>query len=854
MIPLGSRSDPAPDASPGGKKILGWFKKRRWKPFPFQLEAWAAAAAGRSGLVHAPTGMGKTYAVWLPTLIEWFNDQAATPATGRKVFSKTAEPLRVLWITPLRALAADTVEALKAPVDALEIPWTVELRTGDTPASAKKRQREKMPTALVTTPESLSLLLSYPETRDAFASLRTIIVDEWHELLGTKRGVQTELCLARLRAWCPRLKTWGLSATLGNLDEALAVLVGRASPPGQEVFQSNRPGEDARPALIAGEMPKRLEITTLLPDAMERFPWGGHVGLSLLPQVLKQVEKARTTLLFTNTRWQAETWYQAVREARPEWETSGRIGIHHGSLDRDAREAVEARLRSGEIRCVVCTASLDLGVDFSPVEQVIQVGGPKGVARMLQRAGRSGHQPGATSRMTCVPANALELVEFAAVRDAIERRELESRTLLEQPLDVLVQHVVTVALGGGFDGKAFYDEVRTAYAYRDLGQEAWEWVLDFVTRGGGALKAYPQFVRVQREGDRFSVGAGLIAQFHRMSIGTITSDNAMAVKLVRGSSLGMTEESFLARLKPGDRFAFAGLSLELVRIRDMTAYVRKSKRAAGLIPSWAGGKMPLSSQLAAGVRRKLLEAHGGVFDGVEMQAARPVLEIQRRWSVIPQPDELLIESVAMKEGVHSFVFPFAGRLVHEGLAPLLAHRLTRLEPRLISLVLSDYGFGLLTEKPIALDEAGWRKLLSPDQLTEDLVACMNSAELAKRQFREIARIAGLVFQGFPGANKAARQLQASSGLFFEVFQKYDPENLLLSQARREVLERQLEVRRMREVLESIQSMRLVLRTTERLTPLAFPLWASLVQGQVSSEVWTERVKKMAAKLEEAAKA
>ena len=811
------------------KPGLAWFRARRWKPFPFQLEAWSEFLAGRSGLIHAPTGTGKTLAVAMPPLLDWLAEFPNATSRPKSV------PLQVLWITPLRALANDTSKSIQEAIDGLKLPWTVELRTGDTSSAVRAKQSKLLPSILVTTPESLSLLLSYPDTRQKMSSLKCIVVDEWHDLLVTKRGVQTELCLARLRHWFPQLRAWGLSATLGNLPEALSVLMGR-----------NAPG--AR--LISGDLKKRVEVTTLLPTNVEKFPWSGHTGLNLLPQVIERIEKKRTTLLFTNTRSQTEIWFKALLNAKPEW--LGDIALHHGSIDRASRQEVEARLRSGTIRCVVCTASLDLGVDFSPVEQIIQVGAPKGVARMLQRAGRSGHQPGAVSRIFCVPAHALELVEFAAVRDAIAAGDLESRSPLEKPLDVLSQHLVTVALGGGFTETEMLAEVRGSYAYRHLTDEEWRWCLDFVTRGGSALRVYPQFLRVRFQDGRYVVTDQLISRMHRMSVGTITSDGSVTVRVVRGAVLGTVEESFIGRFKRGDRFSFAGHTLEFVRLRDMTAYVRRSKKLSGIVPQWMGGRMPLSSQLAHAVREKLSQARRGDFLGPEMQAAEPVLKIQQKWSRIPEPDELLIERVQMKNELHHFIFPFAGRLVHEGLAALVAYRVSLLSPASIAVTLNDYGFALLSSANLSLEESQLRQVFSPERLLDDLLACLNSAELARRQFREIARIAGLVFQGYPGSGKSTRQLQSSSGLFYDVFARYDPQNLLLEQARREVLERQLEVSRLSGTLQEITRMKIVMQPIARLSPLSFPLWASFVQAHVTSEKWTERVKRMALQLDTAA--
>ena len=817
--------------------VHAWLDGRGWSAFPFQDRVWEAYLAGRSGLVHAPTGAGKTLAVWGGPLIERVAEPPSTRATTRNA----ADPLRVLWITPLRALAADTTHALIEPVRDLGLPWTVEQRTGDTSASVKARQRDRLPTALVTTPESFSLLLADPGARERFASVRAIIVDEWHELLSTKRGTQTELAMARVRTWNPAVRTWGLSATLGNLDEAMASLVGpRGAPSG---------------VMIHADLPKRTTIESLIPRAMERFPWAGHLGTRLAEEVACAIERAGTTLVFTNTRSQTELWFRALAAVRPDW-PGAHMALHHGSIDRAVRTVVEDRLRAGDLRCVVCTSSLDLGVDFTPVDQVIQIGSPKGIARLLQRAGRSGHQPGATSRVLCVPAHAMELVEFAAARRAATTRAVEARAPVRKPLDVLVQHMVTVAMGGGFEEDALLAEVRDTHAYADLSRTEFGWALDFVTRGGAALGAYPQFHRVCRPSpaDPWTVSSTTIARMHKLAIGTITADVSVSVRFVSGRSLGMIEESFISRLKPGDRFVFAGRTLELVRFRDMCAQVRVSKRKSGAVPQWAGGRTPISTLLADAVRTLLDEARRHTFAGPEMEAIRPVLELQRSWSTIPAPDELLIETTTSKDGAHAFVFPFQGRLVHEGLASLIAHRIAAERPVTITATMNDYGIDILTPEPLGFDEAAWRRVLRVDDLLADLLVCLNSSELARRRFRDVARIAGLIHPGYPGGSgrgtKPARHLQASSELFFDVFAEFDPANLLLDQARREVLEDQLEVGRLRSALESVRTQRVVMHDIDTLTPLSFPLWAESLRAQhVSSESWQDRVNRMVVRLE-----
>ena len=828
--------------SPGLDAIHQWFARKNWQSFPFQEEAWAAYHAGAHALLHAPTGTGKTYGAWLGPLSRWINDHP-----DRAQWGDAAPPLQVLWITPMRALAGDTTENLLNAVIGLGLPWTVELRTGDTSSSVKQRQRTSLPTALVTTPESLTVVLSYPDAHALFATLTTIVVDEWHELLGSKRGVQTELALARLRRWHPHVQVWGLSATLGNLDSALDVL----APP-LTTLGANVAPHDAR--LISADTHKPILIDTLIPENIEHFPWAGHLGLKLLPDVVKAIQNARTTLVFTNTRAQTEIWFQELLEANLDF--AGEIALHHGSLHAEMRQEIETRLRDGRLRCVVCTSSLDLGVDFAPVDQVIQIGSPKGVARLLQRAGRSGHQPGATSRILCVPTHAFELIEFAAVRDAVNRRDLESRQPLVAPLDVLVQHVVTMALGGGFVAEELLAEVRDCHAYRSLTDPQWQWVLDFVTNGGSALRAYEHYHKVRQRNGIHRVTSPEIARYHRMSIGTITADVMLTVKCQTGTSLGSVEESFIARLRPGDRFVFAGRLLELIRVKELTAIVKTASANSdsdkpGIIPRWNGGRLPLSTKLAAAVSRQLERARDGEFTHEEMRAVAPILAIQARWSRIPVPGEFLIEQTKSRDGYHLFAFPLAGRLVHEGLSTLLAYRLTQREPITISAFANDYGFELFSPNPFALGDRDWAQLLSTDHLLEDIITCVNTTELARRQFRDIARIAGLIFSGYPGSKKSMRQLQTSTGLLYEVFQEFDPNNLLLDQARREVLEQQLDLQLLRAKLEELAKMERVVINTPRLTPFAFPIWADRLRTQVTSEAWTERIQRMVLQLERA---
>jgi len=820
--------------------ILDWFASAGWRAFEFQCEVWAAYLHGESGLIHSATGTGKTLAAWMGPIAEWI---AENPDARGSVGKREESPgLRVLWITPLRALAADTAGSLIQPLDALGVPWTVEVRTGDTTQSLRAKQAKQLPTALVTTPESLTLMLTRDDVAELFADLRCIVVDEWHELMSTKRGVQTELALARLRSLKPDLRTWGVSATLGNLDEAMATLVG--------VDAQREPSHPSphTPRLVQGAVGKPITIDTILPKNVTRFPWAGHFGTQMVPAVIEAIEEGGTCLVFTNTRAQAEIWYQTILDNRPEWKDV--IGLHHGSLDREVRDRVEFGLKDGTLRAVVCTSSLDLGVDFTPVDRVLQVGTPKGVARLLQRAGRSGHRPGVPSRVTCVPTHAFELMDIAAARDAAQQGRIEAREGLPKPLDVLAQHAVTIAAGTGFRSEELLAEIRSTYAYRELTDEEWDWVLDFVVRGGESLRAYPEYRRVVQGDDGvYRVEDKDIAKRHRMSIGTIVSDAAMQVQYVGGGRLGTVEESFLSRLKPGDRFLFAGRALEFVRVKDMTAWVRRAPSVKGAVPRWMGSRLPLSSELSHAIREELERARNGELASPEMQALAPILELQARWSAIPAEDELLVERVETREGHHLFFYPFEGRLVHEGLAALFAFRLSRLTPITFTMAANDYGFELLAPDPAPLETALERGLLSPEHLGRDIAESLNSVEMAKRQFREIARIAGLVFQGFPGMNKSAKQIQASSGLFYDVFARYDPHNMLLQQANREVLERQLEQSRLAQALDRISAAKLLLTEPKRPTPLCFPILVDRMRETVTSESLQDRIEKMTVRLE-----
>ncbi|MEC4563846.1 ligase-associated DNA damage response DEXH box helicase [Pseudomonas inefficax] len=806
-----------------------WFAKRGWKPFAFQRRVWAAVARGESGLLHASTGAGKTYAVWLAAL-------RAFKAQCQERQGRQAAPLQVLWVTPMRALATDTARALQAPLDELGLPWNVGVRSGDTGSAERARQARRLPSVLVTTPESLTLLLTRAQASEDFATLRLVVVDEWHELLGNKRGVQLQLALARLRRWHPGLPTWGLSATLGNLEHARDVLLPQGG------------------LLVQGRQDKPLLVDTLLPAAIERFPWAGHMGLKMLDQVSREIDASTSCLVFTNTRAQAELWYQALLEARPDW--AGLIALHHASLARETRDWVERALKQGSLKAVVCTSSLDLGVDFLPVERVLQIGSAKGIARLMQRAGRSGHAPGRRSRVTLVPTHSLELVEAAAARQALAAGHIEARQSPRLCMDVLVQHLVSMALGSGFRAESLLEEVRSTWAFRELRDSQWQWALDFVCHGGSSLSAYPDYQRVERHADGvYRVASERLARRHRMSIGTIVSDASLQLKYWSkgggGKALGSVEEAFIARLRPGDTLVFAGRVLELVRVENMTAYVRRSTARKAAVARWNGGRMPLSSELADALVEQLGAAAQGRFDGPEMRAVRPLLALQAQWSALPGPGTLLAETFKSRQGWHLFLYPFAGRMANLGLANLIAWRVSRVQPLSVSIAVNDYGFELLS--PGNVDWATHLpQALATEHLLDDVLASLNAGEMALRRFREIAQIAGLVFGGYPAAQKSLRQIQASSGLFYEVFRKHDADNLLLGQARDEVLNEELEIERLHRQLLKMAQLRLDLRQLKRTGPLAFALLVEGMRETLSTEKLADRIARMVAELESAA--
>lgn len=817
-------------SSKGYKVVSNWLQAKGFQPFAFQVEAWQHMAAGESGIVNAPTGFGKTYAVFLGAVINFINDY---PDEYKNKFSNG---LQLLWVTPLRALGKDIQRAMEEAIKELELPWEIGVRNGDTTTSERQKQKRKPPEILIITPESIHLLLAQKSYPGFFSTLRVLAVDEWHELLGSKRGVQMELAISRIVS-LPKMKThllvWGISATIGNLQQAAEVLLA--------------PLQVLQPVIVKAALSKPLAIQSVFPEEIEKYPWAGHLGLKLVEHVVSIIMENRTTLVFINTRGMSERWYQGLLTAAPE--LAGVLALHHGSIEPELRIWVEEALHSGTLKAVVCTASLDLGVDFRPVETVIQVGSPKGVARFLQRAGRSGHQPDAVSRIFFLPTHSLELLEAAALKNAVKENIIESREPMVLCYDVLIQYLCTLAVSDGFDAEQISKEVRQTYCYRDMTENEWRQIMQFITVGGIALQQYDDFKKVELVDGLYRITSRRAAMRHRMHIGTIVSEMMLKVRWTSGGYLGVIEEWFISRLDPGDVFTLAGRNLELVAIKDMTVLVKKSSATKSIVPSWNGGRMPLSANLGRKLRETLNEALTEQPVNEEIKVLKPLFRLQKKLSHIPRANELLVEHIETVDGYHLFVYPFEGRLVHEAMAAILAWRISQLVPITFSLAMNDYGFELLSDQPIPMDDTNVYELFSPDNLLRDIQRSVNSTEMAKRKFRDIAVIGGLVFQGLPGEKKKARHLQSSASLLFNVFMEYEPGNVLIQQAFREVMDQQMEEVRLRNMLERIQQSDIIITFPQQLTPFCFPIKVDSLRETLSSEKLEDRVKRMQQQLE-----
>jgi len=876
-----------PAETKGFKIITGWLASKGYHPFSFQQQTWQHIINHESGLVNAPTGCGKTFSVFLGAVINFINHH---PDDYK---SKKNNGLLLLWITPLRALAKDIGRAMEEVIDELGMSWKIGIRNGDTSTAERARQKTKMPEVLIITPESLHLLLAQKNYVSFFSSLKIIAVDEWHELLGSKRGVQVELAVSRIvgsresGVWSSEfgvqsheketleknqnssLSIWGISATIGNLEEAKDVLLASLKPHPQPLSK----GEGSTGVIVRADMNKQIDVQSIFPDEIEKYPWAGHLGIKLIDKIIPIIQKSKTTLIFINTRGMSEIWYQQLLNAAPD--LAGVIALHHGSIEQELRVWVEDALHAGKMKAVVCTSSLDLGVDFRPVETVIQVGSPKGVARFLQRAGRSGHSPDAVSKIYFLPTHSLELLEAAALKSAIDEKLIESRQPMMLCYDVLVQYLCTLAISDGFNADTIFKEIKSTHCYGEMTTDEWNAILHYLTHGGVALQQYDEYKKIEVVEGLYKITNRRTAMRHRLYIGTIVSEPMMRVQLVNGGFIGVIEEWFISRLLPGDVFSLAGRKLEFVSIKEMTAYVKKSAAKKSIVPSWQGGRMPLSANLGRKLREmlnwvscelsvvsgetnsanesfivksKIASTHHSLFtthkQNEELEALKPLFELQQQLSHVPKANELLIEQIETEDGHHLFVYPFEGRLVHEAMAAILAYRISRIRPISFSFAMNDYGFELLSDQPIPVDDTNVYELFSAENLFSDIQRSVNSTEMAKRKFRDIATIGGLIFTGMPGEKKKARHLQASASLLFNVFSEYEPHNLLLRQSYQEVFDQQMEEVRLRDMLHRIQQSKIVITFPQQLTPFCFPVKVDSMREDLSSEQLADRIKKM----------
>ena len=799
----------------GFKIIQNWMMEKSISPFKFQVQTWQKFGSGYSGMVVAPTGFGKTFSVFLALISDFLNHP-----------EKYKTGLKMIWITPLRSLSKDIAKAMQEAIDEIGLDWTVGVRNGDTDPKIRQQQVKNMPDILVATPESLHLLLGQKNHQRFFKNLQCIVIDEWHELLGSKRGVMIELGISRLRTYVPKMKIWGITATIGNLDEAMEVLI---------------PYPIKKTKVTAKEH-KKIEILPVFPDEVEILPWAGHLGQKLADKVVPIILQSKSTIVFTNTRSQSEMWYQLLLNVYPDF--AGQIAIHHSSIDAELRIWIEENLSSGKLKAVVSTSSLDLGIDFKPVDTVIQIGSAKGVARFLQRAGRSGHSPFETSKIYCVPTHSLELIEVAALKEAIKQNVIEPRDPQVLCFDVLVQFLMTLAIGDGFYPEETYERIKQVYTFQEITDDEWKSIIEFLTIGGSALKSYEEYHKVVvMEDGLHKVNSRRIAMLHRMNMGAIVSDAMLKVKFISGGYIGMVEEYFISRLKKEEKFILAGRVLEVAMIKDMTVFVRASKGKAQA-PSYLGGRLPLSSNLGQFLREKLSIALNPKTSEKELKFLHPLLMNQEERSHIPKDDEFLVEMIKNREGYHLFMYPFEGRLVHEVMAALIAYRISKLAPISFSMAMNDYGFELFSDKEIPLNEENLGKILTRENLMNDVISSINAAEMARRKFRDIAVISGMVVQNFPGQQRSNKSLQSSAGLIFKVLEDHDPNHFLVRQAYTEVFNMQLQEQRLVEAFKRIEKSKIILKFANSFTPLSFPIKVDSLRQTLTSEDLDARIQKL----------
>jgi ATP-dependent helicase Lhr and Lhr-like helicase len=772
--------------------LSDWFAAKGWHPRRHQLDMLAAARRHESALLVAQTGAGKTLAGFLPSLVELIE----SPTDG----------LHTLYVSPLKALAVDVQRNLLTPIEEMGLDIRVETRTGDTPSDRKARQRVRPPQMLLTTPESLSLLLSYPDSFTMFAGLRTIVIDEVHAFATGKRGDLLNLCMARLQRIAPTLRRVALSATVADPDGYRAWLA--------------PDGDIDAVILVQGEKGADPNISILLPE--DRIPWAGHSGRYAAPQVMAEIETHRTTIVFCNTRSLAELIFQdlwAVNELKLP------IGIHHGSLSREARRKVEQAMADGKLRALVATASLDLGVDWGDVDCVIQMGAPKGASRLLQRVGRANHRLEESSEAILVPGNRFEYLEARAALDAVEQGELDHEVFRPGTLDVLAQHIMACACAAPFAEVELLDELRSALPYSALTDELFGQVLGYIESGGYALKAYDRFKRLTKGADGLwrVTHPKFVAQ-HRLNAGIIVEATMLNVRFKNGRTVGKVEESFGATLSPGDTFFFAGLVLEVERMDVEDLIVRATSKPAR-IPTYGGARMPISTNLADRVRHFLAEPDQWVRFPADV---RDWLEMQQRRSSLPEPGQLLIETFEREKRHHMVVYSFEGWNANQALGMLVTRRMETMGLKPLGFVASDYALATYSLEPVRDP----RPLFSPDILQHEFIEWVQGSSLLKRAFREVAVIGGLVERQHPGKRKTGKQVSFSTDLIYDVLRRYEPDHLLLRAAWDDARARMTDVGRIAHLLERAEETILHIDLS-RVSPLAVPVLVLIGRERVA---------------------
>nr|WP_286191568.1 ligase-associated DNA damage response DEXH box helicase [Ochrobactrum sp. AP1BH01-1] len=809
-----SAAFPLPD------RFLEWFAAKGWSPRAHQLELLARAEQGQSTLLIAPTGAGKTLAGFLPALVD-------LERNGRKKPGMAKRGVHTLYISPLKALAVDIHRNLTVPVEEMGLDITIETRTGDTPAHKRQRQKLAPPDILLTTPEQLALLIASKGAEQFFKGLRYVVLDELHSLVISKRGHLLALGLARLRRLQPQLQTIGLSATVAEPDELRRWLV-------------EQDGTGSMAGLVTVDGGAKPEITIL--DSEERVPWAGHSSRYAIPDIYEAIRQHKTTLLFVNTRSQAEMLFQELWRIN---EDTLPIALHHGSLDASQRRKVEQAMAANTLRAVVATSTLDLGIDWGDVDLVIHVGAPKGASRLAQRIGRANHRMDEPSRAILVPANRFEVMECRAALDANYLGAQDTPPLINGALDVLAQHVLGMACAEPFNADQLYREVLSAAPYSTLPRDTFDRILEFVATGGYALKTYERFAKIRKTVDgTWRVSNPRIAQQYRLNIGTIVEAPELNVRLTRGGKggnarggrvLGRIEEYFLETLTQGDTFLFAGKVLRFEGIRENECIASNAAGQDAKIPVYAGGKFPLSTYLAAQVRAMLADRTRWQF---LPEQVREWLEVQQWKSVLPATDELLIETFPRGNRFYMVAYPFEGRLAHQTLGMLLTRRLERMGAHPLGFVATDYSLGLWGLKDmgamIGTGKLSLTRLFDEDMLGDDLEAWLDESYLLKRTFRNCAVISGLIERRHPGQEKTGRQVTVSTDLIYDVLRTHEPDHILLQATRADAATGLLDIKRLGDMLARVKG-HLLHKPLDRISPLALPVMLEIGRERVAGE-------------------